>query len=139
VGKKKGKLPPIELWDEDHTTTAQAVRRRAIERQTVSGEGQEAEHWAGESGGRRIYPSDLERRQRTVTITLPDQASMDYLKGEADRLSAQGEDEITPTRLATLILVAGIQQWRQGKLHLTTETAAVETLVIRPSEEAGGP
>ena len=132
-----GKLPPIRLTDGEADPTTD-IRRRAIERQTRNvpeADTTDSQAEAPGSSGRRIYPSDRERRQRTITITLPDQDMMDYLKAEADRLVEEGNDEMTPTRLATLILVAGIDQWKEGKLGLTKEAAAVETIVVRPVQE----
>jgi hypothetical protein len=121
-------LPPMRLRPDDDEENAKSVRRRAIERQT----GQPLRRVKA----RQTYPSDLARRQRAITITLPEDEWMDYLREAAEAASANTGQEISTTRLATLILVAGLEQWRRGELVLARESEEVEKLTVKPAESA---
>lgn len=83
-----------------------------------------------ESQGRQIFPSDRSRRERTVTAVLPDIEMVKFLKSEAKRLDeerqASGEGDMTPSRFAALLLVAALEQWRNGKLELTRQPTSME-------------
>lgn len=59
---------------------------------------------------------------------------MDYLKQVADKVSQQQGEEVSPTRLATLILVAGLEQWKAGKLILTNQPTKIDTLTVKPAD-----
>lgn len=121
-------LPPMRLRPDEEEDSAKSVRRRAIERQT----GQPLRR----AKTRQTYPSDIARRQRAITITLPEDEWMDYLREAAEAASADTGQEISTTRLATLILVAGLEQWRRGELVLARESEAVEKLTVKPAESA---
>jgi len=120
-------LPPLRLRPENDDM--EDIRRRAIERQ--SGEGGKA---AAEERSRPVYPSDLDRRARTVTITLPEVEQMEFIRESAERLSKERNEDISPTRLATLILAAGLELWKSGELVLATESEEVEKLTVKPAE-----
>lgn len=125
----KPTLPPLRLRPEDDTDSEEAnIRRRAIERQT----GQSA---PSNQRSRPVYPSDIARRQRTITITLPEDDMMDYLKEAAEQVSEDAGTEVSTTKLATLILVAGLEQWREGRLALSTESTEIEKLTVKPAAE----
>jgi hypothetical protein len=128
------KLPPLRLNPADQENDTRDIRRRAIERQTTAQVEESDQRERDEGGSRRIYPSDIERRQRTITVTFPDQDMMEYLKSTAEQLSKERGEEVSPTRLATLILIAGLDQWRQGKLVIAKEAMEVETIVIKPAK-----
>src|SRR5574341_315773 len=119
-------LPPLRFKPEGGEEQSKNIRQRAIDRQTG--------HGSGRMRGRPIYPSDIARRQRTITLTLPDDESMDYLKQVADKVSQQQGEEVSPTRLATLILVAGLEQWKAGKLILTNQPTKIDTLTVKPAD-----
>ena len=126
--EKSLQLPPFET-DLDEITQVDQIREEAIARQMSQQSGKK------KKGGRKTYPSDRERWNRMLTITFPEQATYDYLKKTAEKMSKQKKADISVTRLGTLVMMAGIELLKAGKLQLSTEPTEVEKMVLKFVEE----
>ncbi|MBN1310753.1 MAG: hypothetical protein JXB30_04970 [Anaerolineae bacterium] len=126
--EKSLQLPPFET-NLDDVKQVKEIREEAIARQKDKPSSQ------GKTSRRKTYKSDRERWKRMVTITLPEQSSYDFLKETAEKMSKERGVEITVTRLGILVMMAGIQLLKAGKLKLSTEPTEVEKMVLKLVDE----
>lgn len=121
MNKKPLQLPPFKTGLDDIVQIEQ-IREDAIARQSTDGVKKTTK---GESSGRKTYPSDVDRWSRMVTVTLPDQNTIDTLKKHAKEM------DISPTKLGLLMILAGLDLLEEGKLKLVNQPTEVEQAMLK--------
>ncbi len=124
MAKKSLQLPPFKT-NMDDVLQVEQIREDAVARQT----GEKGREKKGT--GRKTYDSDRDRWKRMITITFPEQGSFDYLRETAEKMSEDRGVEISATKLGTLVMLAGLELLRRGKLELATEPTEVEKMVLK--------
>jgi hypothetical protein len=114
-----GRLEPII---DDETAATADVRRHAIRRQSSV---------ESDDKPSKIYQSQLDRRQRSITITLPEYDMREKLESKAAELSKTLGKSISMTRLATILLVDNFDRLLAGEIELTEKSTEIQSLGVK--------